>query len=111
MVRIHLSCVTDTEPTPASPVSGLITKRMDADRGRVSGIARIVVGLGWAAIGALNSSRSPEDALYWWLVAGYVAIAIFSVLSGVATLRARAKRITLFDAEYGVDAGRQPPRA
>ena len=83
---------------------------MAAERGRVGGITQVVVGFAWAALGALNSFRSPHDVLYWLLMAGYVVVAILSVLLGVATLRARAKRVALFDAEYGVDAGRQPLR-
>lgn len=91
----------------AEAVGGLITQRMAAERGRLEAINYIVLGAVMFSLAVLR--EAPSDFAQWVYAGVTVVCGIFLIAWGVRTLRARRKRIADFEAQYGVDAGRQVP--
>ncbi|TFV99888.1 hypothetical protein [Orlajensenia leifsoniae] len=93
----------ESDPSP----SGLMTRRMAAERGRTAGFMQILVGLAWLTVGVWIFSSGDQGEWYWVKLVGFAALGVWFVVMGIAQLRARAKRIAAFDAQHGVNAGRQ----
>ena len=89
--------------------SGLITQRMAAERGRGWALTQLALGAGWFILGVVHSFKTPHDCLYWVSTLLYIVLVVGFITSGLIGLRARARRVAAFDAEYGKDAGRQSP--
>lgn len=95
---------------------GLITQRMAVERGRAAAIYFLVMGCFFfmqAGVRGFNlfeavAANAPTDALQWLLAIGAIPVAVGFFASGVLRLRSRRERIAAFNAEHGVDAGRQP---
>lgn len=115
-VRWEPEVVTGEGPAAESTTGGLITQRMAVERGRAAPIYFIVMGcffLYQAGVRGFNlveavATGAPTDAFHWLLAIGSIPIAIGFFAYGVLKFRSRRKRIAAFNAEHGVDAGRQP---
>lgn len=94
---------------------GLITRRMAVERGRAAASFYIVMGCyfliqaGVRGFGLFEAvaADAPADVLQWIFAIGAIPVAVGFLAYGVLMLRSRRKRIAAFNAEHGVDAGRQ----
>jgi FtsH-binding integral membrane protein len=99
--------MTDASEPPAQP--GLVSLRMEAERGRTQAIIQLVTAGCWLALGIANTLfRSPDTPFYFVYPVLTVVVVVGFTVSGVIQLRARRRRITAFEAEHGVGAGVQP---
>lgn len=89
---------------------------MAVERGRAAAGFYIVMGcyfLVQAVVRGFDlfetvAADAPTDGFQWLLAMGAIPIAIGFLTQGVLSLRSRRRRIAAFNAEHGVDAGRQP---
>lgn len=106
----------DEHASTEHPTGGLITQRMAAERGRGAAIYFIAAGcffLVQAGVRGFDllqaaAAGAPAELLPWLLCTSSLAVGVGFFVGGVLRLRSRAQRIAAFDAEHGVDAGRQP---
>jgi hypothetical protein len=89
---------------------------MAVERGRVVATFYIVMGCyfliqagvtGFDLFDAV-AANAPTDVLQWLFALGAIPVAVGFIVCGILMLRSRRKRIAAFNAEHGVDAGRQP---
>lgn len=107
VLTMKSAALTSDGDSGAQPAGGLITQRMAAERGRLEAINYIALG---AVMFSLAVLREVPSGVAQWVYAGVTVVCgIFLIAWGVRTLRARRKRIADFEAQYGVDAGRQVP--
>ena len=89
---------------------------MAVERGRAVAIYFIVLGCFFLYQAGVRGFKLVEavakdaltDAFHWLLAIGSIPIAIGFIAYGVLKFRSRRKRIAAFNAQHGVDAGRQP---
>lgn len=86
---------------------GLITQRMRAERGLGTAIFWLGLGMVWMVLTVSFLLDPPQEVWQWVGLVGPAGAGVIAIGYGILQLRARAKRIAAFNAEHGVDAGRQ----
>lgn len=89
---------------------------MAAERGRGAAVFYIVMGCfflvqaGMRGVGLIEAvaADAPADGLEWLSAIGAIVAGVGFLVYGVLILRARRQRIAAFEAEHGVEAGKQP---